>query len=380
MFPLTIFLRRMWYNTLYIRCRTALKGEITVPLARLTARVGRNPRSGIFTASVRSPAACVLQEKRMKRRNILIGTLSAVCVMLIAVIALLCVRSVNISNSVSLKKEINESAGSREKDRTESSPKAGRSEGKGEADTGSTADGSGTDGIVKNGENRNGSGTAGNSPAEVSGTDSGEADSGEYEIDGVLYMSDGRPVYEYLDPPQDSVVDYCPFNVEEFVASVASVYQMAHDNGYEYGNSSTLPPCEDGFIACDRLIARALWDLGYTDQMQGGMQIVSGNLTEEEYLTTHGFIKINDQSKLMRGDIVLQDDGKDGGPRYTWHTFVLVDYDPATQMCSKYDCGHFTPEGIDRVSSEQPFTCPLADFGDQRRFVCAFRIRNGSAE
>ena len=110
------------------------------------------------------------------------------------------------------------------------------------------------------------------------------------------------------------------------------------------------------------------------------MQIVSGDLTEEEYLTTHGFIKINDQSKLMRGDIVLQDDGKDGGPKYTWHTFVLVEYDPVTQMCSKYDCGHFTPEGIDRVSSEQPFTCPLADFGAQRRFVCAFRIRSGSAE
>ena len=63
MFPLTIFLRRMWYNILYIRCRTSLKGEITVPLAGLMARVGRNPRSGIFTASVRSPAACVLQGK-----------------------------------------------------------------------------------------------------------------------------------------------------------------------------------------------------------------------------------------------------------------------------------------------------------------------------
>ena len=311
----------------------------------------------------------------MKNRNIIIGILSAACVVLIAVIALLSVRFVNISDSASRKKtEVHGNTESKRKDRTESSPKAGSSKGKNEADTDSTTgSGSRADGTAESGENR--AETSGTDPAAGQGASGGTA-SGEYEIDGVLYMADGRPVYEYLDPPQDSIVDYCPFDVEEFVASVASVYQTAHDNGYEYGNSNTLPPCEDGFIACDRLIARALWDLGYTDQPQGGIQIISGGLTEEQYLTTHGFIKINDQSKLRRGDIVLQDDGKGGGPKYTWHTFVLVDYDPVTQMCSKYDCGHFTPEGIDRVSSEQPFTCPLADFGDQRRFVCAFRIRS----
>jgi hypothetical protein len=326
----------------------------------------------------------------MKKRNILIGLLSALCVVLIALIAFLSVRILNIADSSSgSKAEVHTSAGpgSKEKKGTDVGSKPGRPEEKSESDPGSAEDRSRGEGTVKNGENQNGGSTAGESSAQISGTNSsgargssGETVSGEYEIDGVLYMGDGRPVYEYLDPPQDSAVDYCPFDVEEFIASVASVYQMAHDSGYEYGNSSTLPPCEDGFIACDRLIARALWDLGYTDQPQGGMQIVSGDLTEEEYLTTHGFIKINDQSKLMRGDIVLQDDGKDGGPKYTWHTFVLVEYDPVTQMCSKYDCGHFTPEGIDRVSSEQPFTCPLADFGAQRRFVCAFRIRSESAE
>ena len=347
------------------------------------AEFGRNLRRRILLR--RSFSGCVLfyREKRMKNRNIFIGILSTICVILVAVISLLCVRFVNISKSDSRNKtEAQESAGSKGKDRTESSPKAGSSEGKKEAGTGSPAvSGSRADGTAESGENKNGGSTAGETsgqgPAGGQGT-SGGTDSGEYEIDGVLYMADGRPVYEYLDPPRDSVVDFCPFDVEEFVASVASVYQTAHDNGYEYGNSSTLPPCDDGFIACDRLIARALWDLGYTDQPQGGMQIISGGMTEEEYLTTHGFIKINDQSKLRRGDIVLQDDGKGGGPKYTWHTFVLVDYDPVTQMCSKYDCGHFTPEGIDRVSSEQPFTCPLADFGDQRRFVCAFRIRSGT--
>ena len=364
----------MWYNVSYTRRRPVLKAEAVIR-AGLCGRylLMRQERPGVPD-----------RERRMKNRNILVGILSTVCVILIAVIALFSVRLVNISDSAAQKKtEVRESTGSGGEDRTESSPEAGGSKGKKEANADSAAvTGSRADGTAESGGNSTAGSAVGESRAEASGTTSaggqgasGEAASGEYEIDGVLYMADGRPVYEYLDPPEDSAVDYCPFDVEEFVASVASVYQTAHDSGYEYGNSSTLPPCADGFIACDRMIARALWDLGYTDQPQGGMQIISGDLTEEKYLTTHGFIKINDQSKLRRGDIVLQDDGKGGGPKYTWHTFVLVDYDPVTQICSKYDCGHFTPEGIDRVSSEQPFTCPLADFGDQRRFVCAFRIR-----
>ena len=322
-----------------------------------------------------------LQGKQMKNTNILIGALSGLCVILIAVIAFLSIRSLNLADS-----EAGRSGNVREgtaSGGTGSSTKDGGSERKNKSGGEDTTSTGRTEASSESGESRTGQSGAGESPAETSGTDhsgsqgaSGGAASGEYEVDGVLYMADGRPVYEYLEPPVDSVIDYCPFGVEEFIASVASVYRMAHDNGFEYGNSGTLPPCEDGFIACDRLIARALWDLGYTDQPQGGMQIVSGDLTEEQYLVTHGFIKINDPSKLMRGDIVLQDDGKDGAPKYTWHTFVLVEYDPVTQMCSKYDCGHFTPEGVDRVSSEQPFTCPLADFGDQRRFVCAFRIRS----
>ena len=378
----------MWYNILYMRVSnepcTDRPTNARRELAHLRAFVDLNVY-GECRDSEQLKAANLSawqftprtfgRNSRMKKRNILIGLLSALCVILIALIAFLSVRILNIADSSSgSKAEVHTSAGSGSKGEkgTDGGSKPGRPEEKSESDAGSEADRSRGEGTVKNGEDKNGGSTAGESSAQTSGTNS----SGEYEIDGVLYMGDGRPVYEYLDPPQDSVVDYCPFDAEEFIDAVAAVYQMAHDNEYEYGNSNTLPPCEDGFIACDRLIARALWDLGYTDQPHGGMQIASGGLTEEQFLTTHGFIKINDQSRLMRGDIVLQDDGKDGVPAYTWHTFVLVDYDPETQMCSKYDCGHFTPEGQDRVSSEQPFTCPLADFGNQRRFVCAFRIRS----
>jgi hypothetical protein len=107
-----------------------------------------------------------------------------------------------------------------------------------------------------------------------------------------------------------TVIEYADFTAEEFLAEVAAVYQTAHDNGYTYGDSQTMPPCEDGFISCDRLIARALWNLGMTDQPAKGMNV--GN--EALYLTTHGFELVTDQSQLSPGDIVMQDNGVSGIP------------------------------------------------------------------
>lgn len=173
-----------------------------------------------------------------------------------------------------------------------------------------------------------------------------------------------------------TVFEYASFTSEEFLAEVASVYQTAHTEGFVYGDSKTMPPCEDGVISCDRMIARALWNLGLTDQPDNGMNVGK----EVQYLTTHGFELVTDQSKLVPGDIVMQDNGVSGIPNWRWHTFVLVSYDPETTMCEKYDCGHFTPEGMDRISSEQPFYCPLADFGAERRFVCGFHLREKPAE
>lgn len=175
---------------------------------------------------------------------------------------------------------------------------------------------------------------------------------------------------------QQTVFEYADFTTEEFLAEVAAVYQMAHEGGFVYGDSKTMPPCEDGVISCDRMIARALWNLGLTDQPQNGMNVGK----EVQYLTTHGFELVTDQTKLVSGDIVMQDNGVSGIPNWRWHTFVLVSYDPETTMCEKYDCGHFTPEGADRISSEQPFYCPLADFGAERRFVCGFHLREKPQE
>ena len=160
------------------------------------------------------------------------------------------------------------------------------------------------------------------------------------------------------------------FTADQFLEQVAEVYQMAHDGHYVYGDSKSTPPCSDGTISCDRLIARALWNLGLQDQPAGGF-VITG---EEAYLTSHGFTKVTDQSQLTRGDIVMQDSGHGGDVDWTWHTFVLLSYDPATTKCLKYDCGHFTPEGADRISSIQPFDTVLADYGNQRNFYCGFHL------
>ncbi len=191
-----------------------------------------------------------------------------------------------------------------------------------------------------------------------------------------LVLADGRRAYDYTTPPENSVFDYYDFSINDFVDEVESVYFWVRDAHLQYGNSTTLPPCEDGLISDDRLVARSLWNLGNVDQPAGGVQAHMEGTDEETWFSRHGFIKVNDPSLLQRGDIVLmQVYDANGQPTNNYHHFVLVSYDPTTQMCEKFDCGQFMPDGQERLSKEQPFYAPLAEFGDTERFVCAFRLR-----
>ena len=153
------------------------------------------------------------------------------------------------------------------------------------------------------------------------------------------------------------------FTTAEFIEAVKGVYEMAHNNNFSYGNTETLPPCEDGLIACDRLIARALWDLGVQDQPQGGMTIP----IMDEFLTTHGFAKYTNQDEIMPGDIILLNDTK-GNTEINahWHTFVIVTYDKDTGMCTKYDTG-----SGGRIQAIQPFSVPLFEPGYENRDLIA---------
>ena len=93
----------------------------------------------------------------------------------------------------------------------------------------------------------------------------------------------------------------------------------ARKKGWRYGNSTVTPPCSDGIISCDRLIARALYDLGFKDQRRGGE--TCGSL--ESYLSNHGFEKSNSFSAIKKGSILLV---KHAGLNYWSHAFVCLDY------------------------------------------------------
>lgn len=180
------------------------------------------------------------------------------------------------------------------------------------------------------------------------------------------YISSTRTAQKFSTDPSEYELGTVTSNasVEEFITQVDAVYKMAYNNGYSYGDSHSTPPSNDGVISCDRLIARALWNIGYTDQVDGGFG-TDGDM--EKYLESHNFIKITDINSLQRGDIVVvrRPDGTEG------HTFVITAYDSSTGICSKYD------EGSDaRVHSIQPFTnVQLLEWSD-RIFISAYRLNN----
>lgn len=158
-------------------------------------------------------------------------------------------------------------------------------------------------------------------------------------------------------------------NAQVFLKSVKQVYEMAYNGDYVYGNSKSVPPCADGIISGDRMISRALWDMGYTDQPTGGETDLS------TYLPAHGFDVITDKSQLRAGDIV-QITAYDRPDHQIWtYSFVLVSYDPVTEQCEKYDLTEYTIDGQSRIKCKQPFHALLEENGDKRVFKQAFRIR-----
>ena len=169
-----------------------------------------------------------------------------------------------------------------------------------------------------------------------------------------------RPKYE-----KEIEMSKCTFTQDQWIAAVKAVYKMAHDGGYVYADSTAMPPCSDKKISCDRLEARALYNLGMKDQRKGGE--VCG--TFPEWFAAHGFTKITNKAKLQGGDIVFVDNGgKTSVPDATWHMFTIVSYDKKTGMCHKYDCGS-TP----RIQGNQPFYVQLEEWGTAKRFKFAYR-------
>lgn len=145
-----------------------------------------------------------------------------------------------------------------------------------------------------------------------------------------------------------------------FLAAVKAVYQMAHNNGYIYHDSQTLPPCADKRISCDRLISRALWDLGYQSQPKGGYTINNGM---ETWLVGLGFKKTTDKKQIKPGAVISV--GQSGTK--TSHVFVINTYNTSTDICSKYDTG-----SNERIKASQPFNNVKLNEWPNRHFITAY--------
>lgn len=156
-------------------------------------------------------------------------------------------------------------------------------------------------------------------------------------------------------------------NANQLIQATKAVYEMAHNRKFRYGDSHSTPPCDDGVISCDRLVARALWNLGFQDQPGGGITTVNGM----GYLERWGLQKITDINKLKAGDIVIFRNNS-LIPNEHWHWFVLTAVNGS--LVSKYDMGEQW-----RIESAQPFVnVPLNQWGGNRAFYCAYRAGSDS--
>lgn len=177
--------------------------------------------------------------------------------------------------------------------------------------------------------------------------------------------------YSVSDPKIKSFcyIDYKAVEMtpQDIIASCRDVYQMAHNGKWKYGDSHALPPCiADKTISCDRLVALALYRLGFTQQPAGGITV----LNMESYLTKWGFKKASPNNALKPGDIVLMKQNGTTAPTAAWHTFVVVDVvvSGGLTMIHKYDMG-----SQERINAAQPFFTPVNQWSDKTVY-CYFRL------
>ena len=154
-------------------------------------------------------------------------------------------------------------------------------------------------------------------------------------------------------------------DANQIISATRAVYEMAHNGGYKHGDSHSLPPCADGVISCDRLAARALWNLGKQDQPRGGFTV----LNADQYLMSYGAQRITDPNACRAGDIVVMKRVGQAAPTAAWHMFVMTDFHGVGNI-SKYDMG-----SQQRIQSAQPFRgVPLNEWPGRLEFFAAYRF------
>ena len=155
------------------------------------------------------------------------------------------------------------------------------------------------------------------------------------------------------------------------INAVAAVCHQAKAEGWKYGDSHTFPPCADGYISCDRLIARALWNLGFKDQPKVGSTCGITTFNMDEWMREHGATVITDQTKTKKGDFVLMKKRGTVTPNEEWHAFVMAsDYGPSI---NKYDLGSQT-----RINLGGYFAGAAFNEWSTKEFFAAYRMPSGS--
>ena len=183
---------------------------------------------------------------------------------------------------------------------------------------------------------------------------------GAYEVlKNAKECADTHRGYKVFD--SDFKCVYNPFRWVFIDALDKVINVTAKEEHWTYGDSLSKIPCADHKCSCDRAPSRAFYNIGFTDQRDGGE--VCG--THEAWLTAHGWEKVTDPAKIMPGAIVQV---RYTNHDYVDHEFVIVSYDHAAGKCTKYDTG-----STEQIQSKQPFVdVPFMAWGPNRIFVAAF--------
>lgn len=115
-----------------------------------------------------------------------------------------------------------------------------------------------------------------------------------------------------------------------FLQAVKATQEYARVHRYIWADSQSKVPASDGKISCDRLVSRALYDLGFTDQVKGGAALGRGF---EDFLLKCGFKKSMKLADAKHGSVLVVVNPS-GSSR---HVFVIAE--AKNGKYKRYDCG-----------------------------------------
>ncbi len=137
------------------------------------------------------------------------------------------------------------------------------------------------------------------------------------------------------------------------------VTDYVREQGFKYGDAPINPAINHRAkkVSCDRFVAWAMYNVGFTDQPRTQGVVVSAMAA---WCERNGFERIDREEDLQPGDIVLV---KWTGS-YPAHTFIYAGESGLTGQPYRYDCGSDT-----RIQSVQPSREPIVEFWRAYRAV-----------